>query len=305
MRILGLFFLCLSLPLFADVTMTTQIHDVDYGTQMGDEVLVFLTSGHVVKVKNLHDLGMIEDLQSAKGDKDQWFKLTWDKDRYITKVQETDAPYEVTTTPTDPVWQPVSSDEKSMDLDVGPSLGDGDYVSTTIPSMEYAKNMIAESRKVTKAETQCFNRAMVWTYEWWKKHSIKSKKVYVFWTKEYVRRYGFEWWFHVSPYVHVMDKDGIVKERTLDVKWLSRPYAFQEWVDYHSPKDIKCLDISRYSEYANYPWGTERCYFYRSTMYSWMPSDLELYEAWPNYTKSAFNMTEVRSAYLEAFDMTL
>jgi hypothetical protein len=39
-------------------------------------------------------------------------------------------------------------------------------------------------------------------------------------------------------------------------------------------------------------------------MYTWQPADLEMKEAW-NYTKGAFNMDEVRAAYLEAFDIKL
>lgn len=283
MRILGLLLpiLC-SLSLYAETKITSQIHDIDLGTQMGEEVLVFLKNGDVVRIHEW-DLKTIESLNASKS-LDQWFTLTMDENRIVKKFEQAPAPA-------------ITNMEKSFDIDE-------DYVPTTIASMQIAKDYIAESRHPTKPETQCFNRAMVWSYEWWRKHSLRSNKVFVFWTKDYVRKFGFKWWFHVSPYVHVMDSDGVVKERVMDVKWLNRPYKFQEWADYHSSHDVTCKVVQNYSEYADHPFGTDHCYFIRANMYTWQPADLEMKEAW-NYTKSAFNMDEVRAAYLEAFDITL
>ncbi len=271
-----------ALPALASHQITTQIHEIDLGTQIGDEVLVFLKSGDVAKL-NRWDLPQIESLQSLKSN-EQWLTFTLDKNRIIETVK--------------PATTLETNESKSMSLD------DADYTPTTVENIKVATKYIAESRHVTKEETQCFNRAMVWSYEWWRKHSLRSKKVFVFWPKEYVRKYSFKWWFHVSPYVHVVDADGVVKERVLDVKWLNRPYNFQDWADYHSSHDVKCKVVEKYSDYADHPFDTDRCYFIRANMYTWQPADLEMNEAW-NYTKSAFNMDEVRAAYLEAFDIKL
>lgn len=292
MRILGLFFLSMSLPLYAATTITSQIHDVDHGNQMGDEVLVFLTSGNVVKVSP-SNLGMLETFQDSKGS-DNWFTFTIDDKRYIKKMKEVESPYKSLP----------ANDQKMLQIDIDPY--EQPYTPTTLPSMQKAKQYIAESRHpITTRVTQCFNRAMIWTYEWWKKHSMRSQKVFVFWPKAYVRKYGHEWWFHVAPYAHVMDTDGVVKERVMDVKWISYPIEFQKWHDYHAPKDVKCRVVEKYSDFANYPWDADRCYFIRTHMYTWQPQDLELYESWDTYTKRAFNMDEVRSAYLEAFEVTI
>lgn len=265
--------------------ITTQIHDVDYGSKPKDEVLIFLKSGDVLRLESKQKK-VIESLQSQKTD-DQWLTFTIDKNRFIKKVS--------------PASSPVSLKEapfSTLDFE------EANYTPTTVASMKIATNYISESRKVTKELTQCFNRAMVWSYEWWRKHSLRTNKVFIFWPKEYVRKYSFKWWFHVSPYVHVVDSDGSVKERVLDVKWLSRPYSFQDWADYHSSYDVKCRVVEKYSEYADHPFDTDRCYFIRSNMYTWQPADLEMKEAW-GYTKEAFNMDEIRAAYLEAFDIQL
>lgn len=294
MRILGLFFLCLSLPLLAATKITSQIHDLDYGNQMGDEVLVFLKSGDVVKVKDFN-LKMIEDFQASKSS-DDWFTFTLDKKRYIQKVVQIENPFKNLSL----------SEQKMIDGLEAIDRYEQPYTPTTVASFEVAKGYIAESKhSVDTRVTQCFNRAMVWTYEWWRKHSLRSQKVFVFWPKAYVRATGHEWWFHVAPYVHVMDKDGLVKERVLDVKWISKPTEFQAWHNYHAPRDVKCKVVEKYSDYANYPWDADVCYFMKTHMYTWQPGDLELYEGWADFTKKGFNMDEVRAAYLEAFDITL
>jgi hypothetical protein len=278
-----LFFL-LTTPLFAETKITTQIHEIDVGTRIGDEVLILLKSGDVARLESF-DLKKIEELNSLKS-KDQWFTFTLDGDRFVEDVKIANAP--------------VIQQEKLNTLE------EINYTPTTVASMKIATDYIREARSRVEREgtTQCFNRALVWTYDWWKKHSLRSMKMFIFWPKEYIRKYGFKWWFHVTPYVHVMDSDGVVKERALDVKWISRPYSMQDWADYHSSKDVKCRVVEKYSDYADNPFYSDRCYFMRANMYTWQPADLEMNEAW-GYSKNAFNMDEVRAAFLEAFNIKL
>jgi hypothetical protein len=267
----------------ASSNITSQIHEIDFGASQEEEVLVYLKSGDVARVHK-NNLEILEKLQSTQFSK-KWFKFTLNPDRVITAAKIIKMPK-------------VTGFNKLL------SLEDPDYVPTTVANMSIAKSYISEGKVPTKELTQCFNRAMVWSYEWWRNHSLKTNKVFIFWPKEYVRKYSFKWWFHVSPYVHVLDSDGVVKERVMDVKWLSRPYQFQDWADYHSSKDVKCKVVKNYSEYADHPFETDRCYFIRANMYTWQPADLEMKEAW-GYTKGAFNMDEIRAAYLEAFDIIL
>ncbi len=279
--ILYSFFICAQL--FATTSLRGQIHDIDLGIP-GDEVLVYLGSGDVLKVDKWN-LELLEDLNTAKSNLG-WMSFTVSDERAILKASHTKAP-------------PVTSTTKSFSL-----LEKGDYVATTIESMALATAYMKEGRQRSKEDSQCFNRAMVWTYEWWMKHSLRSNKVFVFWTKEYVREKKFKWWFHVAPYVHVMDTDGIVKERVVDVKFHKKPYGFQAWADYHSSHDVKCKVVEKYSDFADYPFGTEHCYFMRTNMYTWQPADIEMKEVW-GYKKESFNIEEVRAAYLDAFNMEL
>ncbi len=278
MRVFGLLALILSLPLMAWTELTTQIHDIDYGDYPSDEILVLLKTGLVAKVRKSNPL-ILNDFMKVVS-RHKWYMVRIDKNRYIETIKETIGPIKKT-------GHTVNFFETLQD-----------YVPTTVANIDLAKKYHRKARYNPK-ESQCFNRAMVWTYEWWKKHSLKSNKLLIFFTRTYIRKYNFEWWFHIAPYVHVMD-NGKVVERVLDVKYTNGPRDFQNWANIFLRNDAPCPMITKFSEYADHPY-TGSCYFQRTHMYTYQPADLQMYEAW-NYQKTNFNMDEVRGAYLEAFD---
>jgi hypothetical protein len=283
MRGFGLLFCLLSLPILATTEMTTQIYDVDYGNKQHDEVLVFLSNGHVAKLRQSNAIvekGLFENKSNTGSD--GWVKIKLDKKRFITNITPIKAPVR-------PVeFLPDSNNEKGI----------LEYVPTTIANMETAKKYFREARYKPK-DSQCFNRAMVWSYEWWQKHSLKSNKLLIYFTRTYIRRYNFEWWFHIAPYVHIME-NGKVVERVMDVKYSRGPSPFRQWTNIFMRNDAACPVITKFSDYADYPYSGE-CFIQRTHMYTYQPADLQMYEAW-GYSKDTFNMTEVRGAYLEAYD---
>lgn len=281
MRVFGLLPLFLSLPALAATEITTKIQDIDYGLKPGDEVLVFLSSGQVAKLRE-NNQALVSESKKAFNKRD-WYRITMDDDRYITAAEEVEAP--------------VSETTSFKGMDMAPMS----YVPTTIADMATAQKYHKEARYNPK-ESQCFNRAQVWTYEWWKNHSLKSMKILIYFSRTYIRRYNFEWWFHIAPYVHIME-NGKVVERVMDVKYTSGPRDFQKWANIFLRNDHPCPVITKYSQYADYPY-TGECYFQRTHMYTYQPADLQMYEAW-GYKKTSWNMTEVRWAYEEAYDERL
>lgn len=278
MRVFGLLFCLMSLQALAMTELTTQIHDIDYGTKPKDEVLFLLTSGHVAKV--LPDNKVLLSKFALEKTKGKWFKITMDDNRFISGIEPT--------TPFLPAILKINSDQKVR----------SEYIPTTIASMDIAKKYFREARYNPK-DSQCFNRAMVWSYEWWRDHSLKSNKLLIYFTRNYIRRYNFEWWFHIAPYVHIME-NGKVVERVMDVKYSRGPSEFTRWTNLFMRNDAPCQVITKYSDYADHPYSGE-CYIQRTNMYTYQPADLQMNEAW-GYTKEKFNMDEVRGAYLEAYD---
>ena len=280
MRVFGLLVLLFSFPLLAKIQMTTQIQEIDFGQHIGDEILVLLKNGRVGKLKRADAL--ILDHMQLKGNQ-EWFKITMDKNRYITHITNTDSPQQEV-------------------VDTYVLNNKSEYIPTTIENMTVAKKYFRELPYNPK-DSQCFNRAMVWTYEWWKNHSLKSNKILIFFTRNYIRRYNFEWWFHIAPYVHIKQRDGTIVERAMDRKYSSGPITFRKWTDTFMRNNAECPVITRYSEFADYPYSGE-CYIIRTNMYTYQPADLQMNEAW-GYNKDKFNMLEVKGAYLEAFDISM
>jgi hypothetical protein len=278
MHVLGLLLCLMGFPLLGAREFHTKIIDIDYGYHPSDEVLVFLGNGQVVKLNQ--STSFLQDDFKNRMNNNGWYRIRVDEKRFMTEAVEVQAP---------------TTFLRGSDSFV---LAPMNYVPTTISSMKKAQAYHQEARYNPK-ESQCFNRAMVWSYEWWRKHSLKSNKIFIYFTRSYIRKYNFEWWFHIAPYVHVMENEKVV-ERVLDIKYTSGPRKFQDWANIFLKNDAPCSVITKYSDYADYPYSGD-CFFQRTHMYTYQPSDLQMYEAW-GYSKDKFNMDEVRGAYLEAFN---
>lgn len=275
----------LSVPIAAKTTLRTQIYDIDYGKE-DEETLLLLTSGDVAKLKPNEHLMFWQKKINNEPSSTQWFDITMDENRYVTKMQAAEAPL-----PT--------IEEKTARLN---KLLQSTYVPTTVESMSKAQAYHRQGRRTYDGATQCFNRGMIWSYEWWKNNSVKSMKYWIFFTRTYIRKYNFEWWFHIAPYLHVMH-EGKVVERAMDLKYTSSPVELRRWSNIFMRNKAECKIITKYSDFADYPY-TGYCYIMRSNMYVYQPADLEMNEAW-GYTKDSFLMDEIRGAYLEAFGIRL
>lgn len=277
MFILALATCLFSFSLLATTQISSGIYDIDLAKGQQTENLVLLNTGQVAKLPSGKSF-LLQKLMS-----DQKRKLLYsfiiDDERFIIDAQ---------------VIGEVTGNNSSQLTNKSIQT----YVPTTIASMDVAKKYFREARYNPK-DSQCFNRAMVWTYEWWRKHSLKSNKILIFWTRTYIRRYNHEWWFHIAPYVHIMD-EGKVVERVMDVKYSRGPIDFRRWTNIFTNKDPECPSITKFSDYADNPY-TGICYIQRTNMYTYQPADLQMNEAW-NYTKDRYLMNEVKQAYLEAFD---
>ncbi len=272
------------LPLWASTEITTQIHDIDHGDHVSDEALVFLTSGQVVKV-NLNNTDLLNQLNKSLQKKD-WLKLDVDDAREIQN--STIVPAVIPKQTTGALLRNLNARD--------PLEG----YNASVLSPELAKKVFREARHASKEETQCFNRAHIWSYEWRAKHNIYSKKMWIFFTRKYIRRYNFEWWFHVSPMINMI-VDGEIKERVMDRKYSSGPLTIQKWANIFLRDDAKCPYVRTYSDHANHP-EAGSCFFQKSPMYYYQPIDLEFLEKYGN-ARSTWSETDVRQAYAEAFEI--
>ena len=164
----------LTIPLWAATQVTTRIHDIDHGDHITDDALVFLTSGQVMKI-NVNNTDLLEKLNESV-QKRGTITLEFDENREILDV--------LPQTETEPV--PNMSIEEPKILSADPMAGYNPSVLTP----ENVKSYFREMRHASKEETQCFNRAMVWTYEMRVKHNVYSQKIWIFFTRKYIRKIG-------------------------------------------------------------------------------------------------------------------
>jgi hypothetical protein len=282
----GLIFLlsfCFTLPVQALSQLgQVQIHDIDLGSQLTDEPLVLLTDGRVLKLDRV-DLGLIQQFQLAR-QTEQRLDLLVNQRREVLAI----------TGQSTPKHQFIPSH--------APQLNELSYQPSVLGSMEHAQRYHRQARRSREGETQCFNRAHVWSYDWWKNNNFYSMKMFIFFTRKYIRQYNFEWWFHVAPYVHV-NVEGKIRERMMDMKYTRGPVTVKQWSDIFVKNKADCLIVQRYSDYANYP-ETGDCYLYRTPMYYYQPVDMEMEEIWGT-GKPHWVDWEVREAYREAFGVSI
>jgi hypothetical protein len=174
------------------------------------------------------------------------------------------------------------------------------YEPTIMESEEAATKLLRTMRKPNFLQwnIQCYNMAMVRSYEAWKYHNVKSKKIFLFFTKSYLRKYRGKWWFHVTPLVHV-NVEGKVVERVLDKEWSKIPLPVKTWTDEFIKSKATCPVITKYSAFEQNQ-ETNHCYVYPISMYYWQPLHLmELEES--RLERSEFKMSEVNTAYARDF----
>lgn len=265
---------------FSSVEIISEIHDIDLGNQ-NESPIIFLTSGHAVRIAS-HQKKLLHKLRIGLQSK-HLFAVTIDNN-IITKIK--------TVKPPSP---PPANKEKDFIENIP-------YRPSIIKSLDEATRHFNESRKNAKPESQCFNRSHVWTYDWRINNNLYSSKAWIFFTRKYIRKYKFEWWFHVAPMVHVAFDD-VVKERIMDIKYSKGPISLKGWTDIFMRDNSNCPVVVNYSDYTDFQ-ESSSCFVMKSSMYYYQPLDLEEFEM-TTTPKTKWIQQEVQEAYSEAFDITI
>ncbi len=187
--------------------------------------------------------------------------------------------------------------EKQLLPEVSPMMS---YEPTVLESEEAALKLLKTMRRPNPIQwnIQCYNMAHVRAYEAWKYHGVNSQKMFLFFTKSYIRKYRFKWWFHVTPVVHV-NVNGHVEKRILDPEWSKTPLQVKPWTDKYIKTKSACPVITKFSAYEQNQ-ETNDCYVYPVSMYYWQPIHLmELEES--RQEMGSFNMSQVNTAYRRDF----
>lgn len=123
----------------------------------------------------------------------------------------------------------------------------------------------------THENSQCYNRAHMWTYEAKVKENAELGKLWIFFTSKYIKEYKYKWWFHVAPYGKVSDELG---KYVVDRGFTKIPYNVTNWKNIFIQSKAECPAIKDYMEYENNQ-DKQDCYFIYSSQYYWQPYQLK------------------------------
>lgn len=262
MKFLPLIFLLFTFTSHAE-RLTTRVHSIDHE-------LILFENGRVGFMPK-GDKTLATSLKTG-----EWFDVELDKHNNFVGASVVAAP-------------------KNFELfDPDPQPTTTSYEPTNLSSMEQATAAFKLMNRKHQRDSQCYNRAHVWTYEEFNRSGLRSMKLFMFFTRSYIRKYRYKWWFHVTPMTYV-NGTAITMDRT----FMKGPVAIKTWTDNFIYSKRNCPVISKYSQYRDNQ-EAEHCYLHPASMYYWQPRDLENNER-NGYTKTNWIKKEVDWAYYEAF----
>lgn len=150
-----------------------------------------------------------------------------------------------------------------------------------------------------KWRSQCFRRAHRWANQLYVKNGISSMKIFLFYSKRYIREIDKKWWFHVAPFI-LVNNGYSFDETVLDPTFTKSPLTIPNWTNNFIENKASCREVSSYDEYErlnNLPnAGNEWCFYRKVSMYYFQPLDIDQFES-QGKDKMGWINSEVRASY--------
>ncbi len=277
MKVISFFFFLIMPLLCFSKTFKSKIHQIDESTD-GSPHLIMLEGGDVIFL-NDHNKEFLVALKKSK-EKNVSIEIEADDQNNFISVR--------------------SFKEKKDQLDA--SLREenifevnSSYEPTLLNSVFEATLIFRRMRRDYQRDSQCYNRAHIWTWEEFNRSQLKSKKYFLFFTARYIRAYRYHWWFHVSPAVSI---NGL-GDRILDRRYTVEIKSIKDWTDKFIYSKRSCPVVFKYNDYRNNQYS-EHCYLIPVSMYFWQPRDIERRDRLGT-EKTSYIRSEIRYAYWEAF----
>lgn len=166
---------------------------------------------------------------------------------------------------------------------------------TSMESYNAAQSLMDSFNGETSDDSQCYNRAHMWTYEASYEKGINLGKIWIFFTHKYIRDFEYKWWFHVSPYANVGNQG---EKYILDRGFTQVPFSVDNWKNIFIKNKANCPVVTNYMQYENNQ-DEEYCYLIYSGQYFWQPYQLKNY-ATNGTIQTKYNEADLKITYKDA-----
>ncbi len=153
--------------------------------------------------------------------------------------------------------QMISGRDSSAEIVIATEASDSSEVSNgAFTSYEAAKKKFRSMKETTLLENPEARAAAI--VKSLTAGNVRSKKLWIFFSKSYIRSYNFEWAYYVAPVVEKTENGSTVK-LVMDTFYTNGPRLFKEWTDIFMQKDPDCTPIKKYSDLYKIE-DTSTCY---------------------------------------------
>jgi hypothetical protein len=118
----------------------------------------------------------------------------------------------------------------------------------TILASDFAVRQAFDTMPRLRSDSQCFQRAHIWSFELYRYSRINTMKAFMIFTTRFQEEFckyeswenifghqtrctPYKWWFHVAPFVYTRNGSQI-QETVLDPEFLREPKSMRDW-SYH------------------------------------------------------------------------
>lgn len=159
------------------------------------------------------------------------------------------------------------------------------------------ESLFRTMRTDLRSKSQCYNRAHVWSYELHRRRHngrrIQTGKMWLFFTRRYIRDYDYKWWFHIAPYLNVQGQP-----RVIDRTFAYNPQDERTWTNMFMQNNAACRQVTKYTDYRNNQ-NSAYCYTIKTSVFYWQPWQIEGLEK-NGQVRNGWHSYEVRKAYKNA-----
>lgn len=160
---------------------------------------------------------------------------------------------------------------------------------TEAEAQDLFKLLKVENEKMDE-NSECFERAHMWSRAADRVHNIETEKVFVFFTKKFqmkhqLTRWGqpLIWWFHVAPAVRVNGELFV-----LDATFTNKAMPIQTWAKSLMFNPAECVELNDFQTYVDdrnitqgyrYPErAKEQCYYTSTPRFVYGPMEMGVKE---------------------------